>query len=331
VTRRSVLAVDIGATKTLVTVRSMDELDLGWRPGREVLRADTQADPVGLVGWIAGAVERLGATGGLAAVGIAAPGPVDAATGVVTRSSNLGWSEVPLAAMLSKRLGIPAGLDDDANTAALGEWKFGAGRGSDPFAYLTVSSGIGSGILVGGQIVHGASGNAGEVGHIVIDPAGPACSCGRRGDVESYAGGVALARRARLAFPTPELPDGRAAPRTAAELFRAARGGEPAAAAIVAEAEVALAMALAALASVIDPGVIVVGGSIGLGQRRFVQRAAAIARRRVMTENGTSLRVEPAALGEESVLAGAAAFALRLLPAGARRNAICVAPRPGRD
>jgi glucokinase len=315
VTRRSVLAVDIGATKTLLAVRSIDELEAGWQPGHEVLRADTPADPVDLVGWIARAVERLGATGGLAAVGVAAPGPVNAATGVVTRSSNLGWNDVPLTAMLSERLGVPAALDDDANTAALGEWSFGAGRGADPFAYLTVSSGIGGGIIVAGQVVRGATGNAGEVGHIVIDPAGPACSCGRRGDVESYAGGVSLARRARLVWPAPELPDGRAAPRTAADVFRAARGGEPAAEAIVAEAVAALATAFAALAAVIEPGVIVVGGSIGLGQRRFVRRAARLARRRVMDENGRSLRVEPAALGGESVLAGAASFALRLLPA----------------
>ncbi|HSM33484.1 MAG TPA: ROK family protein [Anaerolineae bacterium] len=312
--RRSVLAVDIGATKTLLAVRSMDELDVGWQPAREVLRVDTPADPGDLVSWIARAVERLGANGRLAAVGIAAPGPVDAATGVVTRSSNLGWSDVPLAAMLGERFGIPAALDDDANTAALGEWSFGAGGGADPFAYLTVSSGIGGGIIVGGQVVRGATGNAGEVGHIVINPAGPACSCGRRGDVESYAGGVSLARRARLAWPAPELPDGRPAPRTAADVFRAARGGEATAAAIVAEADAALAAAFAALASVIEPSVIVVGGSIGLGQRRFVRRAVRLARRRVMAENGRSLRVEPAALGEESVLAGAASFALRLLP-----------------
>lgn len=313
-THRSVLAVDIGATKTLVTVRSMEELHSGWRPRHEVLRADTPADPIGLVGWIARAVERLGATGGLSAVGVAAPGPVDAATGMVTRSSNLGWSEVPLAAMLSRRLEIPAVLDDDANAAALGEWSFGAGRGVDPFAYLTVSSGIGGGIIVGGQVVHGATGNAGEVGHIVIDPAGPACSCGRRGDVESYAGGVSLARRARQAWPAPELPDGRAAPRTAADVFRAARRGDPAAVAIVAEADVALATAFAALVSVVEPALIVVGGSIGLGQRRFVRRAARLAKARVMAENGRSLRVEPAALGEESVLAGAASLALRLSP-----------------
>lgn len=314
-TRRSVLAVDIGATKTLMAVCSADELERGWQPGRQSLRLDTPADPETLVNWVGRTVERSGATGRLAAVGVAAPGPVDTVTGVVTRSSNLGWSDVPLVAMLRDQLGVPAALEDDANTAALGEWTFGAGRAADPFAYLTVSSGIGGGIIVGGQVVRGATGNAGEVGHIVVDPAGPACSCGRHGDVESYAGGVSLARRARLAWPAPELPDGRAAPRTAADVFRAARRGDPAAVAMVAEADTALAVAFAALASVIEPGVIVVGGSIGLGQRQFVRRAAALARRRVMTENGKSLRIEPAALGEESVLAGAAAFALRLLPA----------------
>ena len=215
--------------------------------------------------------------------------------------------------MLGERLRAPVSLEDDANTAALGEWRFGAGSGADPMGYLTVSSGIGGGVVAGGGIIRGVTGNAGEVGHIVIDPSGPRCACGRRGDVESYAGGAALARRARQVWPRRTLSDGRAAPRAAADIFRAARGGDDDARRLVADAADALAAALAALAAVVEPAVIVVGGSIGLGQRRFIGRAATLARRRVLRENGASLRVVPAALGQESVLAGAADLALRLI------------------
>ena len=312
--RRLVLAVDIGATKTLLTLRPISDLETGWQANQDVIRAHTLSDPAALVAWIGEAAERLrhNTDGRIEAIGVAAPGPLDAARGVVTRSSNLGWRDVPLTAMLSDRLGAPTALDDDANTAALGEWHFGAGAGANPFAYITVSSGIGGGVVVGGDIVRGASGNAGEVGHIVIDPAGPRCSCGRRGDVESFAGGAALARRARRVWPRQTMTAGRPSPRTAAEVFRAARAGDPQATRLVDDATAALAVAIMAMAAVVDPAVIVVGGSIGLGQRRMIRRAAALARKRVMRENAASLSVKAAALGHESVLAGAADLALRV-------------------
>lgn len=311
-----IVAIDIGATKTLLTLRAAEDLEAGWRDDHEVVRTDTMTDPVELVAWIGGEAERLRArvNGRLVAAGVAAPGPLDVASGRVTRSSNLGWHDVPLASMLGECLQAPVALDDDANTAALGEWHFGAGQGADPLGYVTVSSGVGGGVVVRGEIVRGVSGNAGEVGHIVIDPGGPRCGCGRRGDVESYAGGAALARRARRVWPGARTSDGRPAPRTAEEVFRSARSGDPEAVGLVSEATEALAIAFAAMAAVIEPEAIVIGGSIGLGQRRVVRRAATLARKRVQSENGKSLRVRPAALGDESVLAGAALMALRSGP-----------------
>ena len=314
-TQPLVVAVDVGASKTLLTVRSVRELTAGWRADGPVVRIDSHADPAALVDWVAVEVARsTGRLGGtVAAIAVAAPGPLDAEHGIVTRSSNLGWQEVPLAAMLSARLAAPVALEDDANAAALGEWHFGAGSGADPLAYLTVSSGIGGGVVAGGASIRGARGNAGEVGHIVIDPAGPRCACGRRGDVESFAGGTALARRARRIWPRARTADGQPAPRTPEAIFRAARRGDPQAITLVTQATEALAVAIAAMAAVIEPEVIVVGGSIGLGQPRMMRRAAALARTRVMRENAATLRVVPAGLGQESVLAGAADLGLRLL------------------
>jgi glucokinase len=309
------VAIDIGATKTLLASRPVAGLEGGWALDGPLDRIDSDLAPSACVDWVARQVDRVtaGGSGRVVAVGVAAPGPLDATHGIITRSSNLGWEDVPIAAMLSERLGAPVSLEDDANTAALGEWHFGAGEGADPMGYLTVSSGIGAGIVAGGDIVRGATGNAGEVGHIVIDPSGPRCACGRRGDVESYAGGAALARRARATWPQRRLADGRPAPREAADIFRAARGGDPDAVRLVDDAIEALATALAAMAAVVEPAVVVVGGSIGLGQRKVIGRAATLARRRVLRENGASLRIAAAALGHESVLAGAADRALRLI------------------
>lgn len=307
-----VAAIDIGATKTLLSVRAASELAGGWGLSGATRRTDSRVDPERLADWVEVQVRAVSlASGGhIAAIGVAAPGPVDAASGELTRPFNLGWQEVPFASMLADRLDVPVTLEDDANAAALGEWRFGAGEGTDPFAYLTVSSGIGGGIVAGGELVRGVGGNAGEIGHLGVDPRGPRCACGHRGDVESYAGGNALARRARRAWPRARLEDGRRAPRTAEEVFRAARAGDERARALVDDAARALASALAAICAVVEPEVIAVGGSIGLGQRRLVRRAATLARSLVMPENAATLRVVPAALGQESVLAGAAGLAL---------------------
>ena len=321
-----VVAVDVGATKTLLTVRTADGArrrlaGIGpvgprrepCRPGR--LRGLGRPKP-----WSACARRR---GGHVAAVGVAAPGPLDAASGVVTRSSNLGWHDVPLASMLSERLGAPVALEDDANTAASGSGASAPGQGADPLGYLTVSSGIGGGLVVGGDIVRGATGNAGEVGHLVIDPEGPRCACGRRGDVESFAGGAAMARRARTTWPRRETAEGRPRqgppPRTSSA---AARRGDAQALGLVGDATEALATAFAALAAVVEPQVIVVGGSIGLGQRRHdAQSRDAGPPARAPRERAAPCVSCPAALGQESVLAGAADLGLRLDRVGLARPA----------
>jgi glucokinase len=169
--------------------------------------------------------------------------------------------------------------------------------------------------MVGGQALRGGHGLAGEVGHLVVDPSGPRCGCGRRGHVEAYAGGASLARRARATWPTAALVGGRPAPRDADAVFRVARDGDPAARALVEEAAQALGRALAAVGAVVDPARIAVGGAIGIGQPAFVRRATAIARRHCIAETGRSLVVVRAALGEESVLAGAAALGADLADA----------------
>jgi glucokinase len=311
--RPLIAAIDIGATKTMLAVRPLDSLDQGWRVGDDVVRTESAGDPSTILDWI---VEHVGAArarheGTLIGIGVAAPGPIDVTAGIVTRSSNLGWQDVAVAPYLAKRLGAPVALEDDANAATLGEWGFGGGKDADPFCYLTISTGVGSGIVIGGDLVRGRNGNAGEVGHLVLDPRGPVCNCGRRGDIESYVGGRSLARRAQEIWPDERLPDGRTAPRTAADIFTLAVDGNAEARTVVSEATRAVAMALAVLAATLEPRRICVGGSLGLGQARLVSSAVRLARRLVMRENGRSLEVVPARLGEQSVLAGAALIALR--------------------
>ena len=310
------LAVDVGATKTLITVRPLEALrssDTPWASRMPTRRLPTPADPEDLVRAIDGLSRKLATDvdGTVVTAGLVAPGPLDSRTGTIAHSPNLGWHDVPIGTMLREVLNVPVGVDDDATAAALGESRFGSGRGADPFAYLTLSSGVGAGIVLGGDVVRGAHGIAGEVGHLVIDPTGPRCRCGRRGDVESYAGGASLARRAKRAWPSARLADGSPAPRDAAEVFEAARAGERSAVAMFDEATRAVALALAALAATIDPETIAIGGALGMAQPRLVRKATAMARRCVMGETARALVVRPASLGHESCLAGAAVLALR--------------------
>jgi glucokinase len=302
-------AVDIGATKTLVSVVA-SPLE-SWSETIEIRRFATPARAEDLVTIVTEALAELSQGLTVGAIGVAAPGPLDVASGRLLHSPNQAWRAVPLGSELAEAARAPVVLDDDANLGALGEATLGAGKGKSPVAYLTLSTGIGAGIIVDGRLVRGGHGTAGEVGHLVVNPTGPQCGCGGRGHVESYAGGAGLARRARLVWPTGRLTSDPAipAPTDADGILRAARGGEPDARRLAAEATDALSFALAAIGAILDPGVIVIGGSLGLRQPSLVRAAAARARKRVMAETRPGLTIVPAALGPLSALAGAAILA----------------------
>ena len=315
---RLIAAVDVGATKTLVAVvpatanGGVREPVARWR----VRRLATDRDPDRHVGAVAAAIGDLAAGEHVRAVGVAAPGPLDPVRGVILHSPNLGWRDHPFGPTLAVLAGAPVTLEDDANAGALGEALLGAGAGRDPVVYLTLSTGVGAGVVVGGRIVRGAHQAAGEVGHLTVDPAGPRCGCGGRGHVEAFVGGAGLARRAADTWPSGTLADGSAAPPDAAAILRLARAGDPNATRLANDAAEALARAIAALSAVLDPGAIVVGGSLGLGQRALVRRAAGHARRLVIAGAGAPL-VVLAAHGERSPLVGAAILAACLAaPAG---------------
>jgi glucokinase len=193
------LGIDIGGTKT--------QIALG-RAGGELLR---QAN---LEAWTSGSFERdletiaasargvLEAAGvdasEIEAVGVSAPGPLDPVAGVIRDAPNLpGWHEVPIRALLERALGRPVRLENDANAAALAEFRLGAGRGARAFVFLTMSTGVGAGLVLDGRLYRGARYGAGEIGHIPIVPNGRRCACGLYGCLEAYTGGAALAARIR--------------------------------------------------------------------------------------------------------------------------------------
>lgn len=197
--REFLLGIDIGGTKTQIALGRAD----GELLREAHLEAWTSGDFERDLETIAACAHRLldeaGATADeIDAIGVSAPGPLDPVAGVIRRAPNLaGWVEVPIRARLEQRLGRPVRLENDANAAALAEWRFGSGRGSRAFVYLTMSTGVGGGLVLDGRLYRGARYGAGEIGHIPVVPGGRRCVCGLRGCLEAYTGGAALARRIR--------------------------------------------------------------------------------------------------------------------------------------
>jgi glucokinase len=321
-------AVDVGATKTMVTVRRLPVAP--WLPGTTVSTVSTPRDPGTCADVVANSLKQLAAKqpGTLVAAGIASCGilgpPRVRASGVVVRSPNQGWEAVPLGPMLEERLGVPICLEDDANSGALGEAVLGAGRGSNPCVFVALGTGLGTGIVINEQVFVGAHGSAGELGHIVVDPEGPECRCGHRGCVEAFAAGAGLASRVADALPRVSFPIGLSASAIPAALFEAAEHGQQDARHIVDRGVEALARLFATIASAYDPELIVVGGGLGLKQPPYVTEAVARARAYCLEELGSTMRVVAAALGNESALAGAAVLAARSLGPRPRR----VGPNP---
>ena len=245
------------------------------------------------------------------ALGIGLPGPVDPAAGLVISPANLpGFRNVPLNRILTRATGIPSFLHHDAHLAALGEHRRGAARGASEVVYVTVSTGIGAGLLLRGELYAGAHGIAGEVGHIVVQRDGPLCTCGNRGCVEAIASGTGIARAARESAPgTPKSAlHGLESP-GAREVARAARAGDELANAILETAGTYLGIAMGTLVNLFNPQLIVLGGSVlkaGAPLLRPMRRSM-IASSWKASRRG--LRIVRPALGDDAGLIGAVEFA----------------------
>lgn len=197
------LGIDIGGTKTALAVGDGTGALLARERHPTAATRDARKDLRRLAQVARSLVDQAGLDlAEIQAVGVSVAGPLDAAQGVVLNPPNLPWQRAPVREALTQELGRPVYLENDANAAALAEWHFGAGRGTRHMLYLTMSTGIGGGLILDGRLYRGFSGNAGEVGHIPVVWEGAPCACGLRGCLEAYIGGAAWSRR--LARRTPE-------------------------------------------------------------------------------------------------------------------------------
>jgi glucokinase len=310
---RPVLAVDLGGTQIRAALITPD---LAVHSRRAVATHDTDGVEAVLarIGEVAAAVRVDAAASGLPApvgVGISSPGPLDPWRGVVLVAPNLaGWRNVPIAARVGEALGMPAFLERDTNVAVMAEWRYGAARGSRNAIYITVSTGVGGGIIIDGRPLLGTDGTAGEVGHTTVELDGPRCGCGGVGHVEAIASGTALAREARAILAHGgDSPLARLAASGAdvdAELVaRAAAAGDQACVALLERAFVAIGALCASLVNLLDPEVVVIGGSIAEHHARLFEVVRIELGRRAFPILLDGVRIEPAALGGDVSLIGA--------------------------
>jgi len=312
-----VVGVDLGGTKIYTALAD----DRGRLVAETTVPTTAAEGPGAVIARIVSTVREVqgavsGATHLTLALGVGSPGPLDPVTGVVHDTPNLGWHNVPLKKILEEMVGIPVLVDNDANLAALGEYYFGAGRGSRHMVYVTVSTGIGGGLIIDGRIYRGAGGGAGELGHMVLDPDGPLCGCGRRGCLEALASGTAIASRARelVAAGGGETilreAGGSAGEITAITVAEAARRGDQEAVGIIEKAGTYLGMGLAGVVNLLNPDMLVLGGGAFKAGRLFWDSMAGEMSARTLTSSLDNVRVVAAGLGGKSGLMGAVALAL---------------------
>jgi glucokinase len=307
------IGLDVGGTRTAA--------GLVERKGRIIREAKIltpkASGPFGIVDAIVGMVEEITVgvhSSEIAGVGVGLPAQIDFLKQSVEFCTNLPLAGVDVRGLLMSRLKYPVTIDNDGHMAAMGEYRFGAAKGIKDFVMMTLGTGVGGGVFVGGQLMRGSRGFGGEIGHIVVDLDGPPCPCGGIGHLESFAGRPAIIREGRAAAQTykgariSQLVDGDLDLISAEMIIEAANAGEEAPLEIMTRVGYVLGEAMVGIVNLLNPQAIVVGGGIGeacpmlldISSQRI--QAEALAGRR-------DVKVLPADLGNDAGIVGAAAMA----------------------
>ena len=322
-----VVGVDVGGTKLAVGAMPADgsrEIAVRSELTLAAEGADAVVARIGRIinEVIAATMAETGASrDAFLGVGIGSPGPLDRVKGLVITTPNLGWTNFPLRDRVSAAVDLPATLDNDANCATLGEWWVGAAKGARHVVGMTIGTGIGGGLILNGELYHGASDVAGEIGHTTIDSTGRRCKCGNYGCLEAYASGPATAERAREALAGGEpssliaLSGGDPSNITAQMVYAASKAGDALAYQVVQETARFIGTAIANLLNIFNPEVVVLaGGVVQAGDQLFAPLRAEV-RRRAFKPAVDACRIVPGALGGSAGVVGAVATFLAQHPA----------------
>lgn len=311
-----IVGVDLGGTQIRAALADAQDKII------QRVSQPTIADegPEAVLGRIKEAIRRVlpAEIGKVGAIGFAAPGPLDPWKGIIMDAPNLpGWKNVSLKDLMEEEFGLPVFVGNDANLAALAEQRFGAGQGAADLIYITVSTGIGGGIIADNRLLLGAQGFAAEVGHQTIEAHGPRCNCGNIGCLEALAAGPAIARRARELIKDgtetaiTELVGGDLDRITAKEVNQAAQAGDPMAIEIFRQAGFYIGIGIVNLLHILNPSLIVIGGSVAkAGDLLFEPVRATVRERAMASYYWENTPILPATLGDDAGLLGAVALVL---------------------
>ncbi|MCK4258597.1 MAG: ROK family glucokinase [Halanaerobiales bacterium] len=315
--KKFVVGVDLGGTKILTAIANLEGEVL------ERVRVDTGAGEAAekvidrIVATVEEVIEKIGAKKEeVLQVGVGSPGPLNIREGVVLFSPNLKWDNVPIVRMMEDALSIPVSLENDANAAAIAEHAFGAGKGTDHMIYMTISTGIGGGVIIDGQILHGSNDSGGEIGHHTIDVDGPVCGCGNKGCLEVLASGTALGRYGRDAVAsgvdtmmtdlvnTLDEVDG-------SVVTKAADAGDKIALEIVEKVAIYIGIGVANMLNIFNPQRVVLGGGVTKAGHLFYDTIIKTVKERALKAASEKCEIVFASLGSDVGVKGAIAVALK--------------------
>lgn len=244
-------------------------------------------------------------------IGIGSPGPLDVKNGVILETANLPFKNFAIVRTIKETYDLPTYLDNDANVATLGEFMFGAGKGTDNMVFITASTGIGGGAVLNGRLFRGATGNALEVGHMTVSTEGPRCGCGNVGCAEALGSGTAIGKRAKEAVLTNVTTSLKNYDNvTAKEVFKEAENGDRVAKNILETSLTYLGIAVANTITNFDPEKVVIGGGVVNGGDIVIETIRDVVTERCMSTFVENCTVEKAVLGGKAGVLGAAALAI---------------------
>ncbi len=302
------IVADIGGTQIRVALFSKGKIEP--LKVRKIRTRDKEQTPLERL--ITLFKEVLADTDHVRAICVAVPGFIDAENGIIIDANNIpGWVNYPIRQLLAEHFSIPILIGNDANLAALGEWRYGAGQGHHHLLYLTISTGIGGGVILNDQLLIGARGLAAEFGHITVIPEGPSCSCGQRGHLEAVASGTAIARwvQEKIALGYPSLLEGKPVI-SARDVAEAARQGDELALRAMSRAGTYIGYAIADFLHLFNPSIVILGGGVSTAGPLLIDPLRTAILERIMDRAYlNNLTITTAQLGDNAGLVGALVLA----------------------
>ena len=308
--KKYVVGVDLGGTKIYTALVDLE----GNVKNEVVIKTEAEKGDISVLNKILGTIDTVLNNidiNDVLAIGVGSPGPLDVKNGLIVYTPNLPFKNFNIVKPIKEKYNLPTYLDNDANVATLGEFMFGAGKGTENMVFITASTGIGGGAIINGKLFRGSTGNALEVGHMTVMKGGPRCGCGNDGCGESLGSGTAIGRSAKEAVKSNAMTSLKDYSEvTAKEVFEEAKKGDRVASEILTNALSYLGITIANVANAFDPDMIVIGGGVVNGGDIVLETIKKEVKNRCLRSISSNCKIEKAMLDGKAGMLGAAALAI---------------------